>query len=133
MKHITFDTNAYSRLQRGDPSFAKALRNAETIFALPVVLGELYTGFYHGSRLEENLADLQLFLTNPRIVIPSLTKATAHTYGQLFAKLKKRGTPIPPNDIWIAAHALELEATLFTFDQHFDRVPDLQLSSKISY
>jgi tRNA(fMet)-specific endonuclease VapC len=122
---LLVDTSAYIQLKRGDEKIAGLVRTAEHLYVSIVVLGELYFGFHGGSRLRENLSELDEFLQHPFVSVAFLTRVSADRFGRIAAALKKSGTPIPTNDIWIAAHALELGAELVTFDEHFNAVPGL--------
>ena len=83
-------------------------------------------GFLNGSRARTNLANLDTFLDSPRVEVLSCDEETALRYAELRLQLKRQGTPIPMNDIWIAALALQHGATLFTRDADFDHLPQLR-------
>jgi len=116
------DTNAYSALKRGHAEVARLVRDSSELVFSTVVVGELQFGFRNGTRLERNLAELDAFLENPRLVVLPVSRLTADRFGRIAAML---GTPIPTNDIWIAAHAFESGAELLSFDAHFAAVPGL--------
>jgi tRNA(fMet)-specific endonuclease VapC len=90
-----------------------------------VVVGELLYGFRHGSRGTANEAELEDFLGRPNTRFAEVTRTTAERYGRIAASLRTKGTPIPSNDIWIAAHALETGALLLSLDKHFDAIEGL--------
>ena len=119
---ILLDTNAYSLLMRGDDQTAAIVRNASEILMSAVVIGELLFGFRHGSRRQRNTADLQGFLASPHVSLLPVGQATAEHYSRIAAALRANGTPIPTNDVWIAAHAMETGARLVSADRHFDVV-----------
>jgi tRNA(fMet)-specific endonuclease VapC len=119
---ILLDSNAYSRLMRGDDQAAAAVRDATEILMSAVVVGELLYGFRSGSRLERNMADLRSFLNNPYVSFVPVGPVTADRYSRVAAALRARGSPIPANDMWIAAHALETGADLVSADRHFESV-----------
>ena len=119
------DTNAYGALKRGHPSVATYVRNASELVISVVVLGELLFGFRHGTRYEKNVAELDEFLADARISVLPVTQTTSDRFGRIAAGLRKAGTPIPSNDIWIAAHTFESGAELVTLDDHFKAVPGL--------
>jgi tRNA(fMet)-specific endonuclease VapC len=119
------DTNAYVSLLKGDDAVAKLARNTEEIVFSMVVVGELLFGFRNGNRYDRNLAALEDFLSQPWVSLQPVTRTTADRFGRIAAALRKAGTPIPSNDIWIAAHAFETGAELVTFDQHFESVRGL--------
>jgi tRNA(fMet)-specific endonuclease VapC len=119
------DTTAYVALRRGHPGVARAATEAEELIVSIVVVGELLFGFRNGTRFEANHEDLERFLAEPFVALVLVTRATADRYGRIAATLRRQGTPIPSNDIWIAAHVQETGAELVTLDEHFDRVPGL--------
>ncbi len=119
---ILLDTNAYSSLMRGDDQTAAIVRNASEILMSAVVIGELLFGFRHGSRYQRNATDLQGFLASAYVSLVPVGQATADHYSVIAAALRSNGTPIPTNDVWIAAHAIETGAGLVSADRHFDVV-----------
>lgn len=124
---LLLDTNAYSALRRGHPGAAGLARRAERILLSTVVLGELLYGFRRGSRERQNLAELAEFLDSPWVEVVAVTETTADRYARVLARLRDRGAPIPTNDVWLAAHALETGAELLTFDRHFEAVEGIAL------
>jgi tRNA(fMet)-specific endonuclease VapC len=127
MKKIVIDTSAYSRLMVGDAGVFKALASADTVYMSVFVQGELFAGFKGGAREAENRNILKQFLEKPTVKILMASPETADIFGWIKHQLKKSGTPIPINDIWIAAHAVETGSTLITFDSHFNSIPALRL------
>ena len=119
------DTNAYSALKRGDAAVAGHLRDSKRVFFSSVVAGELLFGFLNGSRFERNHRELRSFLEDPRVRFLPVTWVTAGYFGRISTALRRRGTSIPSNDIWIAAHAMEVDANLISSDPHFGRVDGL--------
>jgi len=119
------DTNAYVALKRGDARIAGWVRSTEELVFSVVVVGELLFGFRNGTRYERNLDELEEFLAHPAVTFLPVTRVTADRFGRVAAALRKAGTPIPTNDIWIAAHAMETGAELVTFDCHFESVAGL--------
>jgi tRNA(fMet)-specific endonuclease VapC len=126
MKKVLLDTNAYSRLLGGDRTVAEALGEADVAFMSIFVLGELHAGFHGGKFGEKNRAALKDFLSSPTVKLLFATDETAEIFGSVKAALRRQGTPLPINDIWIAAHALEAGASLVTFDAHFEHVKGLR-------
>ncbi len=122
---LSLDTNAYSALTRGHSEVAGRVRQAERILVSAIVAGELLYGFRHGTRFEENSKRLAAFLDNPDVSLVPVTITTADRFGRVSAALRRRGAPIPTNDIWIAAHAMETGADLLSSDAHFDNVDGL--------
>lgn len=127
MKKIILDTNAYTAFLAGDAKVLEALAGAEIVFFSVFVLGELFAGFKGGTKETANLELLTRFLNKPSVQTLNATPETATLFGQLKAALKKAGTPLPINDVWIAAHAVETGATLVTYDNHFRKIMGLKL------
>ena len=122
---ILLDTSAFSELKRGNEAVADLVRNAERILFSVVVAGELQYGYHRGTACAANLSDLKAFLANPFVMLLPVTFETADRYGRIACRLRDKGRPIPTNDIWIAAHALETGAALVSFDVHFAEVDGL--------
>ncbi len=131
MRKIVLDTCAYTRLLVGEEDVLDAISTAETIYISVFVLGELYAGFAGGSRERENKALLQRFLLKPAVKILNATSETAEVFGLVKSNLKKAGTPLPINDVWIAAHAIETGSVVITYDAHFTVVSGLRLWDKV--
>ena len=127
MNKIILDTNCYTAYLAGDPKILQALTEAKTTFMSIFVLGELYAGFKGGTREKENRHILRKFLDKPSIVTVNASIETADLFGMVKDLLKQIGRPIPINDVWIAAHALECGATLVTRDMHFLHILGLRL------
>ena len=122
---VLLDTSAYSALMRGHREVAALVRRTEGVLLSCVVAGELLYGFRNGSRFEENAARLEAFLANPFVTALPVTLDTADRFGRIAASLRRRGEPIPTNDIWIAAQAMETGADLLSSDSHFGAVDGL--------
>lgn len=122
---VLLDTNAYSALKRGVDAVVRRVTRAETVFLSTVVAGELLSGFRQGTRLRKNLAELDAFIDNPHVTVVPVSLVTADRFGRIAAALRAKGRPIPTNDIWIAAHAMETGADLLSFDAHFVEVDGL--------
>jgi len=122
---ILLDTNAYSALMRGHDEVADRVRRTEQIVFSTVVAGELLLGFRLGARLKKNMAELDAFLENPHVSLVPVTLTTADRFARIAAALRAKGRPIPTNDIWIAAHAMEAGAELLSFDVHFEAIDGL--------
>lgn len=131
MKKIVLDTNAYARLLAGDDDALDAVSSAETVYMSVFVLGELYAGFAGGARERENKDSLQRFLMKSTVKILNATAETAEVFGLVKYNLKKSGTPLPINDVWIAAHALETGSVVVTYDAHFKSVSGLRLWERV--
>jgi predicted nucleic acid-binding protein len=110
---------------RNHPQCVDALREADEIYLNSIVLGELLSGFVTGARREKNEAELARFLASSRVNLLDVDESTAERYALIFATLRAQGTPIPTNDLWIAASAMEHGLRLLTLDGHFTRVPQI--------
>ena len=132
MRPILIDTNAYAAFKRGDSSVVEVIRYAEMIAISPIVLGELLGGFECGNKTKKNLDELQQFLQSSRIRVLSITSDTAKFYSQIYAALRDKGQPIPSNDMWIAAQALENGCVLCSYDKHFQVIDGLIAGTQLS-
>jgi tRNA(fMet)-specific endonuclease VapC len=126
---LCLDTSGYSRLMRGHRPLGNRLEEADEILLPATVLGELHAGFLAGflagSRPAENAALLAEFRRQPGLGVIAISDNVAERYGRVVADLRRQGTPIPTNDIWIAAAALEHGGRLVAYDDHFRHVPGL--------
>ena len=120
---VSLDTSAYSALRRGHQPVLDVMRRSETVAVSAVVLGELYSGFRAGDRWAENTAQLAQFLSKPSVRVLNVTEETALRYAEVDVYLRKKGRPIPRNDVWIAAVALEHGLQLLTLDDRFREIP----------
>ncbi len=127
MNKIIIDTNIYSNLLRGNNEVVGILQQVSYIGIAVISIGELLSGFKAGNRIKENRNQLGQFLDSPRVTICQVDIDTAEHYSAILNKLKKNGTPIPTNDIWIAAVALQHGLPLYTLDKHFSYVEGLLL------
>lgn len=131
MKKILLDTNAYTRFLAGEHTIIDAITTADVIFLSVIILGELFAGFKYGSKEKENRKNLEIFLAKPLTEVINLSKETAEIYAQIYTALKKAGTLIPTNDVWIAAHTIETGAKLITYDGHFSKIPGIRIWDEI--
>jgi tRNA(fMet)-specific endonuclease VapC len=122
---IILDTSAYSAFLRGNAEVARAIQEADEITLTPVILGEILAGFLLGTHEKKNRSVLREFLASPRVKIRDLDEETSERYAAIFAYLRERGTPIPTNDIWIAASAMQYGLKLITTDAHYRKVPQI--------
>ena len=129
MNKILIDTNAYSNLLRGNQAIADTLSQAAEIILSVVVVAELYTGFKGGQKESENRHLLLQFMEKPGVRLVPIEQTTATIFSEIKHNLKKKGRPIPINDIWIAAHNIEFGSALMTFDQHFEAIDGLRIWS----
>ena len=128
MTNLIIDTNAYSGFLRGDARAAAALRGAPEIHVPLIVLGELLAGFQAGTRALANREQMARFMVSPRVHVMRPDEKTAHQYADVYWALRQLGSPIPTNDMWIAALARQYRMPLLTFDAHFSSVPGLELA-----
>jgi tRNA(fMet)-specific endonuclease VapC len=122
---LLVDTSAYSAFMRGHDETNAALQTADEIFVNSIVLGELRAGFIKGQRRRRNENELSRFLASPRVNILDVTEETAERYAVILNSLWHAGTPIPTNDIWIAASAMEHGLELLTTDEHYQKIPQV--------
>lgn len=122
---IALDTNRYVDAMRGEKKAVLTLGRADEIYLPFVVLAELRAGFLGGSRGVENEKNLIRFLDSPRVEVLYADESTTHQYARLYVQLRRQGTPIPTNDLWIAALVLQHDLQLFARDKHFEHVPQL--------
>lgn len=124
---ILLDTSAYSAFKRGNNQILDLVRQSEEIFFSSVVAGELLAGFRRGNRFQTNFNELKAFIDHPQVRLMQVSLTTANRYGLIYASLRRIGSPIPTNDMWVAAHALETGAELVAFDRHFELIENLAL------
>lgn len=122
---IALDTNRYVDLYRGEAAVVAVIEDADEVVVPFVTVGELRAGFARGTRRAENEAGLTSFLGRPGVSVAYADEETTKVYADLMTYLATRGTPIPTNDVWIAALAVQHRLTLYARDRHFERLPQL--------
>jgi len=122
---IILDTSAYVGFKRSVGDLIETIINAESILFSPIVLGELMFGFRNGTKFKENMNDLNKFLDHERVEIVQIGQITSDRYSRIASQLRSQGTPVPSNDIWIAAQTMEHGAELITSDRHFQNISGL--------
>jgi len=122
---IAIDTNAYVSFCRGEGGSVAIFREAEELAVPFIVLGELRAGFAAGTKARNNERELAHFLASKRVRTLWPDEDSIQYYANLFAQLSSAGMPIPTNDIWIASLVIQHNLSLFTFDEHFNRIPQL--------
>lgn len=127
MKKILIDTNAYVAFKKNNADAVNTFKQMEYIGINIVVLGELLSGFKGGSKESTNRKELEQFLDSPRVNLLMLDEETAEFYARIYWDLKKRGKPIPTNDLWVAASAMKYGLALFSYDEHFTNIAGLIL------
>ena len=122
---LVIDTCAYSALRRNHVGVHKTLQRCERVLLSPVVLGELKFGFRGGRQEPSNLTLLSEFVAEPDVQLICVDHVTAQYYSEIQHYLKTFGLPIPTNDIWIAASAMQYGGRVLTTDAHFRRIPHI--------
>lgn len=122
---IAVDTNRYTDFSRGNVSVVRTLEMAEEVWLPFIVIGELRAGFAVGTQGPHNEAILRRFLLKAGVGVLYADEQTTHHYATIYRQLRKQGTPIPTNDLWIAALALQHSLSLCDRDAHFDALPQL--------
>jgi tRNA(fMet)-specific endonuclease VapC len=125
---VALDTNRYVDLCNGVTETQTIVTHAEIVMVPFVVLAELRSGFAHGKRQEENERTLRRFLLKDGVKSLFPDDQTTHHYGAQYRQLRKQGTPIPVNDMWIAALVLQHNLVLHSRDRHFDHLAQLALA-----
>ena len=122
---IALDTNRYVDLCRGVAETVALVSTAEAVFLPFAVVGELRAGFGLGRRSAENEQVLRRFLMKDGVSVLFPDEQTTHHYASLFRQLRRQGSPIPTNDIWIAALVLQHDLALHARDRHFEHIPQI--------
>lgn len=122
---LALDTNRYTDLCRGDASVIESVELADEVWLPFIVLGELRAGFAVGSQGPRNEAVLRRFLLKPGVGVLYADEQTTYHYSTVYRQLRKQGTPIPTNDLWIAALVLQHSLVLCARDTHFDALSQL--------
>jgi len=119
---LCLDTSAYSHFKRGESRVVDLVDRADWIGMPSIVVGELWAGFLLGARMEENIGALEEFLDHAVVETLRIDAGVARVYGEIVLDLRRRGRPLPTNDIWIAATAVHAGAVVLTFDEHFRQI-----------
>jgi tRNA(fMet)-specific endonuclease VapC len=122
---VALDTTGYNDFFRELPATLTLLEEAELVFLPFVVVGELRGGFARGSRQAENERTLLRFMLEQGVGVLYADDQTTHHYAAIFRQLRNQGTPIPTNDMWIAALVLQHNLALHARDKHFDHLPQV--------
>ena len=125
MTRVLVDTSAYSAFFRGHSGVKALFQKVDEIVLSPIVLGELRAGFIAGAHRRKNERELDLFLRSSRVSIASIDEETSGCYAAIVHGLRAAGTPIPTNDIWIAASAMQHGLRVITTDRHFAKIPQI--------
>ena len=122
---LALDTNRYTDLCRGETFVVEAVERADEVWLPFIVVGELRAGFAVGTQGPHNEAVLRRFLLKSGVRVLYADEQTTHHYAAIYRQLRKQGTPIPTNDMWIAALVLQHSLLLFARDVHFEAIPQL--------
>src|SRR5262245_17143134 len=122
---IAIDSNRYTDFCRGMLAVVEVVESALEIFVPLIVLAEQRAGFAYGDHRQKNERILTRFLNNPGVSVLTPDQQTTFFYADLYAYLRKKGKPIPTNDLWIAALVVEHNLVLFDRDSDFDALPQL--------
>lgn len=122
---LAIDTNRYTDFWNDEVDVVRTLEHAEVVYIPFVVLAELRAGFLLGTKRQANEQTLRRFLNKPGVHVLLPDEETSSHYAMLFRQLSRQGTPIPTNDIWIAALTVQRNLALYTRDTHFDHLPQV--------
>jgi predicted nucleic acid-binding protein len=128
VSRILLDTSAYSAFRRNHAGIKQEIQEADQVVLTAIVLGELHAGFVQGTKAEKNRSELDEFLAFARVQVVDVSSETAERYALIVQSLVRAGTPIPTNDIWIAASAMQHGLRLVTTDAHYRKVPHVVLA-----
>ena len=122
---IILDTSAYSAFLRGHEELKLSIQQADEIFLSPSIIGELLGGFVMGTHEKKNRTFLEEFISSPRVSIINIDEETSERYAVIMNYLRKAGVPIPINDLWIAASAMQYGLKVLTTDNHYLKIPQI--------
>ena len=122
---VMVDTSAYASFLRGSLEIKQFLQQADEVFLNPVVLGELLAGFKMGKSEKRNRSILQKFLSSPRVQVLEIDEETSERYATIVNHLRTIGKPVPTNDLWIAASAMQHGLKVLSTDRHFLSIPQI--------
>lgn len=131
VREILLDTNAYAAFKRNVPDAVEIIRHAPLIGINSIVLGGLLGGFAVGTREAANKQELKRFFNSDRVKLFSVDDSTAEYYAMVYRDLKRKGRPIPTNDMWIAATALQHGLAVFSYDDHFQAVDGIIVGNRL--
>ena len=123
--NVLLDISAVIDLFKGNAEILKLLSVTQNIYVSSIVIGELYYGVQRAANIEKHTAQVEDFVSLCKVL--SVTLGTSKFYATIKNELRKKGKPIPENDIWIAATAIESNLHLITLDKHFSEIDNLKL------
>ena len=127
MMPLLLDTNVLIKFLRGNEKIAKVVSTYEQILVPTIVIGEYKAGVAVETAVgHQQLSALEMFLDSSAVKIVEVTEDVANAYARIFRVLKANGTPIPQNDLWIAACAITKGAVVYSLDTHISNVPLLE-------
>ena len=118
------DTNIITAWLKGEKPIADKIDNAKEIYIPIIAIGELYYGALYSTRIEKNISDIKRITSYYNVLL--IDEAVTLIYGNIKAALRKKGKPIPENDIWIAAIAQHYELAIVTRDKHFKEIDTIK-------
>lgn len=124
---MILDTNAYSAFKRNDKRFVDLIEKCELLIISPILVAELYSGFLAGNRTRENIEEFNLFLQLPKCIQITINSEIAKNYSEIYFNLRRKGTPIPTNDIWLAAICLTYKYPILSIDKHFKNIENIEI------
>jgi len=122
---VLLDTSGYSAFLKGNSRIKSLLQQVDEIYLNTIILGELLAGFTAGSHEKKNRDILRELLSSPRVSVAHLDEETAERYANIYCYLRAQGTPVPVNDLWIAATAMQYGLKIVTLDSHFLKIPQV--------
>ena len=125
MKRLVLDTNVLIPLLRNAANYSHLFKTYDEVILPAIVVGEYKAGLFATETGEKNRQSLSDYIEDPNVRVVPITDRTSDLYAKIYQELRKKGKPIPQNDMWIAASALENGADLATGDAHFRHVPML--------
>ncbi len=129
IKSVLVDTNAYTAFKKNESEAVDIFKTASKLYVSSIVLGELQAGFAVGNKQIKNQQELATFLQLEKVNLLIVDEMTACYYGQVYKQLREKGNPIPTNDMWIAAIALQYDLPLFSYDKHFSVIEGLNVGN----
>ncbi len=120
---VLLDTSAYSAFLRGNAKIKHALQRSDEVVMTPVIIGELLAGFEAGTQTARNTDILENFLSSSRVRVIAMDQETSSRYAIIYNYLRSMGSPVPTNDLWIAASAMQHGLKILATDRHFRSIP----------